>query len=115
MVRRLTVLAVLLSFVLALAGCDTATQAAPGNTTLSGAAIGGLSGAGIGALASKNHGKGALVGGLVGTAGGAIVGNQMEQNRNRAMMQQQQVQGAYNQGYVDAQGPLPPPPPPRSY
>jgi hypothetical protein len=47
----------------------------------------------------------------VGTLGGALVGQQMERNRDRQQMQQMQVQGAYNQGYTDAQ----PPPPPRQY
>lgn len=68
------------------AGCDATTARAPGNTTLGGAALGGLTGAGIGA--ASNGSKGALVGGLIGTAGGALVGNQMEKNRDAAAAQQ---------------------------
>jgi hypothetical protein len=113
MVKRFIAGTVMTSLVLALAGCDTATMSAPGNTTLGSAAVGGLGGAAIGA--ATGHGtKGALVGGALGTLGGALVGQQMERNRNNAAMQQQQVQGAYNQGYMDAGAP-PPPPPPRQY
>lgn len=109
--KRLIVGLLLASMALALVGCDTATAQAPGNTTLGSAAVGGLGGAAVGALASKNHGKGALIGAGVGTLGGALVGSQMENNRMKAQMQQQQMQGAYNQGYIDSQAP----PPPRSY
>jgi osmotically inducible lipoprotein OsmB len=112
MVRKVLVGSVLASLVLALSGCDATTMNAPGNTTLGSAAVGGLGGAAIGA--ATGHGtKGALIGGAVGAAGGALVGNQMERNRQNAQYQQQ---GAYNAGYVDgAGGPPPPPPPPRTY
>jgi hypothetical protein len=110
MVKRILAGSVIASLVLVLAGCDTATMNAPGNTTLGSAAVGGLGGAAVGA--ATGHGtKGALVGAGVGTLGGALVGQQMERNRDRQVMQQQQVQGAYNQGYMDAAAPLPPPPP----
>ena len=116
MVKRLMFASMVTSIVLVLAGCDTATMSAPGNQTLGSAAVGGLGGALVGSAVTKDHGKGALVGGAIGALGGAAVGNQMERNRDRAVMQQQQVQGAYNQGYLDAQGAPPPPPPPaRSY
>ncbi len=94
-----------------LTGCNTTTADAPGNTTLGAAAVGGLGGATVGALASKNKGKGALIGGAVGTLGGALVGQQMEANRDRAKLQQLQQESAYQQGYIDAQQT----PPPRRY
>lgn len=111
MLKKLITVSLAASMLAALTGCDTATANAPGNTTMGGAAVGGLSGAAIGAMASKDHGKGALIGAGVGTLGGALVGSQMENNRNKAAMQQQQVQGAYSAGYQDAKGA----PPPRSY
>lgn len=113
MVKRLLVASMAASIILVLAGCDTATMSAPGNQTLASTAVGGLGGAAIGSAVTKDHGKGALVGGAIGALGGAVVGNQMEKNRDRAVQQQQQVQGAYNQGYMDATAP--PPPPARTY
>ena len=92
-------------------GCDTTTRNAPGNTTLGSAAVGGLAGAGIGALASKDSGKGALIGGAIGAGSGALLGNMAERNRDQAIMQQQSTQGAYNQGYIDARST----PPAKSY
>jgi hypothetical protein len=82
-----------------ISGCASPqTMDAPGNTTLSSAAVGGLSGAAIGAAVDKkNRGAGALIGAGVGTLGGALVGNQMEKNRDKAMQQ------------------APPPPPPKTY
>jgi osmotically inducible lipoprotein OsmB len=112
MLKKLAVLAIITSLALAmLAGCASPqTMNAPGNTTLGSAAVGGLSGAAIGAAVSKDHGKGALIGGAVGTVGGAMVGKTMENNRDKAMYQQQQVQGAYQQGQYDARYGTPPPP-----
>lgn len=46
--------------------------------TKSGAVIGGLVGAATGALASDDKGKGAVIGGLVGAAGGAAIGNALD-------------------------------------
>ncbi|MBX7244284.1 MAG: glycine zipper 2TM domain-containing protein [Candidatus Sumerlaeaceae bacterium] len=72
---------------------------------MSGAAVGGLSGAAIGALVDKkNPGTGALIGGAAGAVGGGLIGNQMEKNRQNAQYQQQ---SAYQQGYQDAQAPPP--------
>lgn len=51
-----------------------------------GAAIGGLGGAGVGALvgqASGNGAEGALIGAAVGALGGAIVGDQVDQDQAR--------------------------------
>jgi outer membrane lipoprotein SlyB len=70
-----------------------------------------LGGAAVGALASKNRGKGALIGGAVGTLGGALVGQQMEANRDRQKLRQLEQEKAYEQGYTDAQSA----PPPRKY
>ena len=82
-----------------ISGCATPqTMNAPGNTTLGSAAVGGLSGAALGAaIDDKHRGRGALLGGTIGTLGGALVGQQMEKNRDDAMRQP------------------PPPPPPTRY
>ena len=109
MLKKLIVVSLAASLSLIIAGCDPATRNAPGNTTLGSAAVGGLAGAGIGAATGGS--KGALIGGAIGTGGGALLGNMAERNRDQAIMQQQQQQGAYNQGYIDAR----PAPPPRSY
>lgn len=109
--KRVIAATVLAAFGLALSGCDTTTANAPGNTTLGAAAVGGLGGATVGALASKNRGKGALIGGAVGTLGGALVGQQMEANRDRQKLRQLEQERAYEQGYQDAQSA----PPPKKY
>ncbi|MEI4232505.1 OmpA family protein [Roseovarius sp. D22-M7] len=46
--------------------------------TRQGALIGGLIGAGAGALTSDDRAKGALIGGAIGAAGGAVVGNALD-------------------------------------
>jgi len=46
--------------------------------TRQGALLGGLIGAGAGALASDDRAKGALIGGAIGAAGGAVVGNALD-------------------------------------
>lgn len=112
MVRKLIVGSLLASLVLSLVGCDSATMGAPGNTTLSSAAVGGLSGAGLGAaLNEKNRASGALIGAGVGTLAGGLLGQQMEKNRDRAQ-QQPPPPGPYGPGYM---GPQQAPPPPRTY
>lgn len=55
--------------------------------TRQGALIGGLIGAGAGALASDDRAKGALIGGAIGAAGGAVVGNALD--RQEAELRQQ--------------------------
>ena len=55
--------------------------------TRQGALIGGLLGAGAGALASDDRAKGALIGGAIGAAGGAVVGNALD--RQAAELRQQ--------------------------
>lgn len=55
--------------------------------TRQGALIGGLIGAGAGALASDDRAKGALIGGAIGAAGGAVVGNALD--RQAAELRQQ--------------------------
>lgn len=63
---------VLLLSLLPIMGCTT---------TEKGAVIGGLGGAGLGAVIgnqSGNAGAGAAIGGVAGAVAGAIIGNQME-------------------------------------
>lgn len=65
-------LIILLSMLLVFTGCTT---------TEKGAVIGGLGGAGLGAVIgnqSGNAGTGAVIGGVAGAVAGAIIGNQME-------------------------------------
>ena len=88
-------------------GCATKTG--------TGAVIGGLGGAGIGAAigsASGNAGKGALIGGAVGALGGAVVGNTMDQNdkkqeqaREDRLRREQQQRRAYDDRQPPARGP----------
>ena len=56
---------------LALAGCNTDSQA---TRTVGGAAIGATAGAAIGAATGNNSGRRAAVGALAGGAAGALVG-----------------------------------------
>ncbi len=61
-----------------LAGCTT-PYGEPNNTG-TGALIGGLSGAGLGAMLSHhNPGVGALFGGAAGAVAGGVIGNSMDQ------------------------------------
>jgi hypothetical protein len=64
--------AMMLSFGMILAGCDSAS----GN----GALIGGLAGAGVGQLIGHNT-TGTLIGAGVGTAGGYMIGNEMDKKK----------------------------------
>lgn len=50
----------------------------PNKNTKSGALLGGILGAGVGAVASDDKGKGAVIGGLLGAAGGAAIGNALD-------------------------------------
>ncbi len=107
--KKFMALAVVAGLSLNLVGCDAQTRNAPGNTTLGSAAVGGLAGAGIGAIAdSNNRGRGALIGAGVGTLGGAALGSMAENNRNQQQINQMQQQNAYQAGYTDAnRGPAP--------
>lgn len=108
--KKLFTASVLAVLAVAFTGCDTTSRNAPGNTTLGAATIGGLSGAGIGAL--TGHGtKGALVGGAIGTVGGAIVGNQMEKNQQAAQQRAYYAPAPAGVG-APASGFVTPPPPP---
>ncbi|MEQ8896590.1 MAG: OmpA family protein [Roseovarius sp.] len=51
----------------------------PNRQTKQGALLGGILGAGVGALTSDNKGRGAVVGGLAGAATGAIAGSFLDQ------------------------------------
>ena len=72
------------ALVLLLVGCET-------TPTQQGALVGGVLGAGAGAvIGNQSHGQGgtgALIGGAVGALGGALVGDQVGQSRRRAAAQ----------------------------
>ncbi|WP_370275741.1 YMGG-like glycine zipper-containing protein, partial [Roseovarius indicus] len=51
----------------------------PNRQTKQGALLGGILGAGVGALTADNKGRGAVVGGLAGAATGAIAGSFLAQ------------------------------------
>ena len=55
--------------------------------TRQGAILGGLLGAGTGAIVSDNRGRGAVIGGIVGAAGGATIGNALD--KQEAELRQQ--------------------------
>ncbi|EAQ24207.1 MULTISPECIES: OmpA family protein [unclassified Roseovarius] len=55
--------------------------------TKQGAILGGIIGAGTGAIVSDDKGKGALIGGILGAAGGATIGNALD--RQEAELRQQ--------------------------
>lgn len=63
-----------------LAACtDPATVATPGSNTQQGAIMGGIIGAGIGALTNDSDpGLGALTGAVVGATAGGVIGNQLD-------------------------------------
>jgi hypothetical protein len=67
--RKTLVLSLLLAVSLPLAGCYT-----PGERAVGGGLIGGLGGAGIGALASGGLAGPTLAAAAIGAAGGAIIG-----------------------------------------
>lgn len=67
--KKAVVLAALLTASLPLAGCYT-----PGERAVGGGIIGGLGGAGIGALASGGMAGPTLAAGAIGAAGGALIG-----------------------------------------
>lgn len=59
----------------------------PYQKTRQGAILGGLIGAGTGAIVSDDKSKGAVIGGLLGAAGGAAIGNALD--RQEAELRQQ--------------------------
>ena len=68
-------------------GCETQAQ--------SGAAVGGLAGAGLGAIIgnqSGNAASGALIGGAVGAGGGYMVGNEADKKQMNQQIQSAQQQ-----------------------
>ncbi len=79
MLRRITTISLMLSIVSAfvLGGCASDAQ--------TGAVIGGLAGAGIGALAG-GHTESTLIGAAVGTGAGYIIGNESDKNKTQARM-----------------------------
>jgi uncharacterized protein YcfJ len=67
------------------AGCE--------NNAQTGAAVGGLGGAAIGALAGGHHrGEGALIGAAVGAGGGYMVGNEADKKQMNQQIQSAQQQ-----------------------
>ena len=67
------------------AASPAATEKKKGwSKTAKGAVIGGVVGAGAGAIIDKNNrGAGAVIGGVVGAGAGAIIGNQMDKKDGR--------------------------------
>ncbi|MGI8906013.1 MAG: YMGG-like glycine zipper-containing protein [Candidatus Sumerlaeaceae bacterium] len=106
--KKLMIFSLLASMALALSGCGSTSNAGPfgQNNTANGALLGGLTGAGIGAMAGGK--KATLTGALVGTGVGAMAGNAVDQNR----AQQMQAYPPPPPGPPSYGGP---PPGPRSY
>lgn len=50
----------------------------PNQNTKQGALLGGIVGAGVGALVSDNKGRGAIIGGVLGAAGGGVAGSVLD-------------------------------------
>ena len=74
---------------LALSGCESMGTAAQSKTT-QGAVLGGLLGAGTGAIIGNqtdHAGAGTAIGAGLGALGGAMVGNAMEENSRKAQQQ----------------------------
>jgi len=74
---------------LALAGCESMGTAAQSKTT-QGAVLGGLLGAGTGAIIgnqSDHAGAGTAIGAGLGALGGGLIGNALEENAQRAQQQ----------------------------
>ncbi|MGR3622324.1 OmpA family protein [Pseudophaeobacter sp.] len=65
---------------LALGACtDPATIGTPGSNTQQGAILGGIIGAGVGAIANdSDRGLGAVTGALVGATAGGVIGNRLD-------------------------------------
>ena len=63
---------------------NTAKKKKGWSKTAKGAVIGGVVGAGTGAIVNKkNRGAGAVVGGVIGAGAGAIIGNEMDKKDGR--------------------------------
>ena len=73
----------------ALSGCETMGTAAQ-SQTMQGAVLGGLLGAGTGAIIGNqtdHAGAGTAIGAGLGALGGGLIGNAMEENSRRAQQQ----------------------------
>ena len=55
----------------------------PNKNAKSGALLGGILGAGVGALVSDDKGKGAVIGGVVGAAGGVVAGSLLDEQESK--------------------------------
>lgn len=63
---------------------NTATAKKGWSKTAKGAVIGGVVGAGTGAIINKrNRGAGAVIGGVIGAGAGAVIGNEMDKKDGR--------------------------------
>lgn len=79
----------LVGLLLLLSGCETMGTAAQSKTT-QGAVLGGLIGAGSGAVIgnqSDRAGEGAAIGAGLGALSGALIGNALEENQRQAQQQ----------------------------
>ncbi len=81
-----------LGSLLPLSGCQETKE----NPRTSGAVIGGVGGAAIGAAVTKDRALGALLGGALGAGGGYLIGTQVaknnDQHKNEAIQASQQAQ-----------------------
>ncbi len=59
----------------------------PNQKTKQGAILGGILGAGTGAIVSDDKGKGAVIGGILGAAGGAAIGNALDKQETELRQQ----------------------------
>ena len=88
--RRAATMAVLMAAsAVAVAGCESMGTAAQSKTT-QGAVLGGLVGAGTGAIIgnqSDHAGAGTAIGAGLGALSGALIGHAMEENQNKAQQQ----------------------------
>jgi uncharacterized protein YcfJ len=78
---------VLIGLTVIVAGCDSSAG--------TGAGIGGLGGAGLGAIIGHQSGhttEGALIGGLVGAGSGYLIGNEADKKKEQAQQAQTQAQ-----------------------
>jgi uncharacterized protein YcfJ len=92
---KLALMTILGAAMLSLAACEQ-----PLSNTTKGAAVGGVLGAGSGALignAVGSPGTGALIGGGLGALGGGVIGHGMDSNQAQQDQQQQQLQGQQQQ------------------
>jgi hypothetical protein len=110
--NRLMTLGALGVTVLGMVGCETRTE----EGALIGGGVGAAGGALIGSAVTRHHGTGALVGGLVGAGAGAAVGAGVGAEQDRRDRERYYYSNRpypyYNQPYPYTQPPAPVAPPP---